>query len=192
MAYTIRLLAFLFPKEKIDAAFEVKLGLLLPVVLLSIGCIWIFYGFLPITKLLATPSLILTIISSVWVLGWMAILWPMFRKGKLSSLPQLIPYLNFDNWLDNIFVKPVGVASSVSVKAEHQLNRALHAMVYLKFSTALMVAWFDKVVVDGIAHAGWQLARLTGNVARQSVSGKIQTYLWWTILAVIILLIWAS
>jgi NADH-quinone oxidoreductase subunit L len=53
------------------------------------------------------------------------------------------------------------------------------------------VAWFDKAIVDGCVRFLAAVARWIGAIARSYQTGKIQDYILYAILALIIFLIWA-
>jgi NADH-quinone oxidoreductase subunit L len=192
IAYTIRLITFLISGENSNTPLRLRESMLIPVLILAIGCLSFFYSMGPLVDFQSDPSQWIVIISIIWVLGWIAILFPIARKGRLNSVGKLIPVIPFDRWLNAAFLSPTVMLANLSNKSDQQIDRGIHLIVYLKFSFALLTAWFDRAIVDGVAHTGWWSIGLVGKAVRKLVSGKIQSYLWWTLLAVIILLIWAK
>ena len=172
----------------------------IPVVALAIGCLWIFFSWSPLSAswanqkwMLADAPVVLTIASVIWILVGTAAAFSITHKGKISAIGNWIPAFDFDRVLQSSFVKPILVLAQASQKSDTLiLDRGIRSLTYLTFSISLLAAWFDKMVVDGLARAvGW-CAKLIGNLIRQLVTGKIQGYVVWTVLALIALLLLAK
>jgi NADH-quinone oxidoreductase subunit L len=68
------------------------------------------------------------------------------------------------------------------------IDGVLHFTAYTQVSIAHVIAWFDRYVVDGSVNA---LARITGalgSFTRSFQGGKIQLYIFWAVLGLIIFL----
>ena len=168
-----------------------------PVVLLAIACLWIFYSLSPLNSSWANlrfdldePSTVMTWASLLWVLGGSLVAFAMAQKGKLNWLAERIPIFSFDRILGFLFARPVLILAEVSNRTDIQiLDRGLHFIAYVQFGFALLMAWLDRVILDGVTDGlGW-LTKSIGNLLRQFVAGKIQDYIWWTLLAVMILIV---
>jgi NADH-quinone oxidoreductase subunit L len=200
--YSIRVLTSLFSKKELTpvSTWAPRSIMLIPAAIISTACLWLLYSPSPLTvswvnKLwtLDSPSLTLALFSVMWVLACLGAAYILLRRNKLNQLSASIPYIPFDLWLDHAITRPAVSASELAHFFDRQiLDRGIRVLVYLKFSLALIIAWFDRVIVDGLVQGGWWMIRLIGNLIRKLVAGKIQDYLWWTILALIILLIWAK
>jgi hypothetical protein len=62
------------------------------------------------------------------------------------------------------------------------LDRSLHGLTYLNFGLALLIACIDNIIIDGLTRGFVWALKSIGNILRQLVAGKIQDYLWWTLL----------
>jgi NADH-quinone oxidoreductase subunit L len=66
----------------------------------------------------------------------------------------------------------------------------IHASAYAQVTVSHLVGWFDRAIVDGTVNGIASLSRGVGNFTRSFQGGKIQSYILWAILAIIIFLIW--
>ena len=67
----------------------------------------------------------------------------------------------------------------------------IHGSAYAQVLTAHVTAWFDRALVDGSVNGFASLVRSVGTFTRSFQDGKIQLYIFWSIFAIIIFLIWA-
>lgn len=194
--YCARLLVFIKPEAEAGIS-KISLLMLIPVGLMATASIWVFYTWSPFEAksiqeifTLTAPSLILTLISIAAVLLGITAGIGVIRQGKLSALQKLIPIISYERWLISLFVKPVLALSQVTARADYQIDRSINLIVYAKVSAAHIIAWVDQNIVDGTVHGLAWLTKTLGNIFRKLVTGKIQDYIWWTILALIVILLW--
>jgi NADH-quinone oxidoreductase subunit L len=63
--------------------------------------------------------------------------------------------------------------------------------VYAQVIVAHVVAWIDRVFIDGTVNGTARLAGFGGKVTRSFQGGNIQLYIFWAVLTIIIFIIWA-
>ena len=76
--------------------------------------------------------------------------------------------------------------------SEHKIiDRGIHAFVYAQVIFAHVTGWIDSVFVDGTVNAAAKLAGFGGKISRSFQGGNIQLYIFWSVFALIIFIIWA-
>jgi len=198
--YSVRLLAVVIPfgkKIELEQIGKVSISgfLFLPVIILAIASVWIFYSPSPVSAQwiseqwnLKAPDNIHTIFGIVWVTGGLLFAYFMARNGEINRIGRFLPAIPFDHFLQKIFIRPVFFMADTSRRFDALvLDKGLHGIAYINFSIALFTRWFDENIIDGITDFIAYISKLIGNLLRQFVAGKIQSYIWWTVLAVIIL-----
>ncbi len=200
--YTFRLTWFVFLGEprKISSldVREVPMIMRIPVVILSALSLWFVVSWNPFN---ATGWLLsevgyshfpgLTIFSALWILiavtmGYFIFRAAYFYKNRLLENAFFVDWfyssvaLNGTNtlaaWVDN-FDKKI-------------IDRMIHGSAYGHVIIAQVTGWFDKAIIDGGVNALAMFARTIGSFTRSFQSGKIQLYIFWSIFALIIFLIW--
>jgi NADH-quinone oxidoreductase subunit L len=195
--YTVRLMTlmqvFSWPLQKSNGVGSFKSIMVIPIIVLASGCLWIYFSFSPISSswanqkwnLTEAPTL-LTIASIFWILAGAFAAFSITHKGKINATRGWVPEVNFDRLLQAFFVKPILILSDASERFDRRiLDRGLRFVVYSNLSIALLTSWFDKTILDGGVNATARSAKFTGNILRQFISGKIQHYIVWTLLALI-------
>lgn len=171
--------------------------LLAPVVVLSIASLWFFYSPSPLaatwvesTFALGSPTFVLTLFSAFWVMAFLAISLYTIKLKTIHKIGNWLPDLRRDNYLQAIFVRPILYLSTITQRTDHKiLDKGIHGFVYLNLSIALLVKWIDENLVDGFVRLITWLVRAVGSILRQFVSGRIQSYIWWTLVAMVIFFI---
>jgi NADH-quinone oxidoreductase subunit L len=191
--YSARLLMFLTSDNK---PASIPITMIGSVVILSAASLWFFYDWSPlaIPALFASwsihaPNNSLAITNLGVAFFGMAASVTFHRQQKFESIQKLIPVLAHDAWLRNLVVKPVHALAQFTTVCDRQLDRCLHFTVYTHVFTAKLTAWFDWFFIDGAVRALAWCTKQTGQIMRQLVTGRIQDYIWWTVLAVIMLIL---
>jgi NADH-quinone oxidoreductase subunit L len=70
------------------------------------------------------------------------------------------------------------------------IDGAIHGSAYAHVTLSHVTGWLDKAVLDGIVNGIATLSRWLGSMTRSFQGGKIQLYIFWSVLAIIIFLIW--
>lgn len=203
--YTFRLIWFTFFGEankqiEMLKITEAPVAMRIPMVLLA-GCsLWWILSVNPfhISGWLYQDNLfssLLAIASALWVLGALGIGYtyfknktPSYTATSLTSIFYNTLYL--DKFYQKTFVTWVNKISTYSLKTDTRvIDGALHLLAYAQVTLAYFVGWFDRTIVDGIVSFTAALARTIGRITRSFQSGKIQHYIFWSALGIVLLLI---
>jgi len=130
------------------------------------------------------------IISAVWVLFAFAVAYALFRKRNFTS-PFLTQGFYWDKVLNFLIGRPTVQLSAITQNMDKKwIDGFIHFGAHVQVTVAHLTGWFDTFIVDGIANGVAATARTVGSFTRSFQGGKIQLYIFWAILAIIIFLIW--
>lgn len=193
--YSARLLMFIRLGKSTESAPAIPLPMLLVVTLFAVGSLWIFYSWSPFSAptinqvfQLQQPSNTIAFFSFGVIFFGMAAGVGFIRQGKMVNLQNLIPTMPYDQWMKLMIVNPVLALSRMTTRTDEEINRGIHVFAYVQVGLSLLVAWVDRNLVDGFVHALAWMSKSVGNLFRTLVTGKIQDYIWWTVIALVILL----
>jgi NADH-quinone oxidoreductase subunit L len=82
------------------------------------------------------------------------------------------------------------IAAILDTVDRRWIDGFLHGIAYVQVTIASLTGWFDRAIVDGIVGGFVSIAQGTGSLIRSFQEGKIQLYVLWSSLAIIIFLIW--
>ncbi|HEY9045714.1 MAG TPA: NADH-quinone oxidoreductase subunit L [Ohtaekwangia sp.] len=202
--YTFRMIWAIFMGEERETValpvIEPPVFMRAPVAILAACSIWLVVSFNPLAyqgwlfnglhpgKYFHIG--IISIVSALWVLLAVAVSWFVFRQRSLNSSLLLHAF-----YLDSIYSYIIGKPSlKLAAFAEYVdrkwIDGFIHASAYAQVTTAHFIGWFDRAVVDGAVNGIAGLSRSIGNFTRSFQGGKIQLYVLWAALAIIIFLIW--
>lgn len=203
--YTVRMLWFVFFSEAKKTSLltiqEVPTIMRIPLILLSVGSLWWMVSFHPLEysgwllesmHVTTTHNLFITWLSMILVptIGIFAFIW--YKKRKE---PRTIATLREGYYLDNmnsaLVAKPTLYVATISEQMDKRwIDGLIHGFVYITVGGAHLLAWFDRYIIDGIVDMTGKATLLVGSVARSFSGGKIQSYIFWSVFAVIIFLFW--
>lgn len=203
--YTVRMVWFVFlapaKKTALLTISEAPAALRFPLIVLSLASLWLVVSYHP----LAFSGWLLTSIQPVIVhnvfITWLSLMiipavsllaWWWYKKRDAASQ---LTFLENGFYLDTVnqlaIVKPVLIVAHTSERIDKRvIDGFLHGLVYAQVTSAHLVGWFDKNIVDGAVDTTGRLAKLIGSLARSFSGGKIQTYIFWTVFVLIIFLFW--
>ena len=201
--YSFRMIWFIFLSEPrntitplvVDAPAIMRI----PAMALALLSLWFivswnpfhFAGWLwPAERDFADLSFI-SLLSIVWVAVALLVSHRIYRRARFDR----ISVLENAFYLDRFYDRAVGrMILAGSVAANHVdrkwIDGFVHATAYAQVTLAHVVGWIDKVFVDGTVAGISRVVSATGVVTRSFQGGKIQVYIFWAILAIIIFLIW--
>ncbi|MES1222010.1 MAG: NADH-quinone oxidoreductase subunit L [Bacteroidota bacterium] len=213
MLYTFRLIWFVFFGENRTKAIigqavkfgEVPFVMRMPLIVLSVCSLWFivspnpseFHGWLYHT-LSVTPEdgiSLTTVISAGWVLLALAVSYFYFRNRSIESSTSALSQLLYNSfYLDRIYeviiTTPVNKITTFTEKIDSRwVDGFIHATVLVNVTFAHVISWFDKYIVDGGVNGMARVAGSVGSVTRSFQGGKIQLYIFWAVLGIIIFLI---
>jgi NADH-quinone oxidoreductase subunit L len=207
--YTVRMLWFVFlapaKRTKSLTVHEAPMVMRAPIILLAIASLWAFVAPYPAEYFGWLLKGIQPIISQNLIITWLslmllpafalaAVLW--YRKSELShtSTRQFRPLLHafyVDNFVSKFMVRTGFYFSMATEKTDRRvINGTIHLVAYAHVTFAHFIGWADRILIDGTVDTVGRLAKLTGSVARSFSGGKIQVYIFWSVFALIVFLLW--
>ncbi len=203
--YTIRLIAKVFlGDERKTASLTVRepsWRMRGPVALLALGSFWFFVSWNPLNYhgWLYQPwradenfhSALLVFISAAWVLIACAVGYYIFRQPRTVQAPLLLNSF----YVDRLYTQTIATRTYALALLTEKLDRRwidgfLHFAAYGHVTLAYLTGWFDRVIIDGTVNGIAALIRTIGSFTRSFQGGKIQLYIFWSVLSIIIFLIW--
>lgn len=203
IVYSVRMVWYIFfaPAKKTSLLIvsEAPGILRLPIILLSICSLWFVVSVHPLeyndwllnSIQTAKHYLFITWLSMILIPSFSVLAWLWYRKKELT---KVYPVFKNGFYLDRVYDKAgknaaLTLAYSVQ-KSDQGIDTFIHVLAYAQVTFAHLLAWFDKWIIDGAVNGIAWLARQTGALARSFSGGKIQTYIFWTTITLIIFLFW--
>jgi NADH-quinone oxidoreductase subunit L len=202
--YTFRMIWFVFMDEPrvLRAVSIAEPGWLMkiPVMILA-GCsLWLlvswnpfdFNGWMLAGAEGSLHGIWITLFSILWVLAALTLSWYSFRKGRFRTNELFHNSFYVDRFYASLSTKAIGATTrGVSHVDQRWINRAIHAFVYLQVIIAHVTGWIDRIFIDGTVNATARFAGFGGKITRSFQGGNIQLYIFWSVFAIIIFIIWA-
>lgn len=132
-----------------------------------------------------------TILSSGLILLALVAAWFLYTPAgtTIKSTRVLQTGLGLDILYEKIFGRgTVKLASATDTADQAWINGLLHVTAYAHVSVAHVIAWCDQYIIDGSVNATAWLAGVVGSFTRSFQGGRIQFYIFWAIIGVIIFL----
>jgi NADH-quinone oxidoreductase subunit L len=203
--YTFRLIATVFLGDEQKTAGlnvqEPSWYMRAPIALLALGSGWFlvslnplnYHGwlYLPMKADENFHSTILVFVSAAWVLIACALAYFLYsrRYSRQSAVLQQAFYI--DKAYLWVATKPVLALAFFTEKIDRRyIDGFLHYVAYGQVTLAHLTGFFDRVIIDGAVNGMAALVRTIGSFTRSFQGGKIQLYIFWSVLAIIIFLIW--
>ncbi len=204
MLYTFRLLWNVFMGEE-----KTTLGISLPslpgvikiplVILAALSC-WIIVSWNPLDYTgwlwdalplhTSTHHLLLPWLSAGWVLFALAVAYATRNRQLITPLLAQGFYLN--QVYTVLIEKPVLQLTQLTTAFDKKwIDGFVHSLAYGQVMVAHLTAWFDRNIIDGTVDGVAVLSQGVGSFTRSFQGGKIQLYIFWAVLSIIIFLIWA-
>ena len=202
--YTFRLIWFVFIGEERTIRSlpiqEPSWFMRMPVVVLAFCSLWFlvswnpfdFKGWILPRGEPSSYALWITIFSVLWVLAALLLGWYLFRRGGFKTHSVLRNSFYVDKAYEIVSGKMIQSGThAVTYFEQRWIDRGIHAVVYIQVIFAHIVAWIDRVFIDGTVNGTARLAGFGGKITRSFQSGNIQLYIFWAVFAIIIFIIWA-
>ncbi|MGC1240115.1 MAG: NADH-quinone oxidoreductase subunit L [Chryseosolibacter sp.] len=137
-------------------------------------------------------ALMITVFSILWVIAAILLGWRIFRKGNLTTNTFLRNGFYADKVYELVVLKLLHTgAGAVSSFDRNWIDKGIHGVAYAQVIFAHVVAWVDRVFIDGTVNGTARLAGFGGKITRSFQGGNIQLYIFWAVFAIIIFIIWA-
>ena len=169
-----------------------------PIGLLAAGSVWLIVAINPLASSgyyfgeQAPHFMGLTVFSIVWVLASLALAIFFCSRRAWFSSDLLFHAFYLDQIQNTLVVLPAARVAATTSKADRKwIDGAIHALAYVHVTTSHLAGWWDRAIVDGAVNGVASLSRLIGSFTRSFQGGKIQLYLFWSVFAIVIFLIWS-
>ena len=192
---------FLMPAGTIKtlSVAESPLIMRIPIGVLAVASFWIILSWNPFahyTWLYTAPvdtavigPHLLTTISIVWVATALGVAYRSRHRNFKARAFFNTRYL--DTLYHFVIARPtLRMATLLDAIDRRWIDGFLHGFAYVQVTIASLTGWFDRAIVDGIVGVVVNMAQGTGSLIRSFQEGKIQLYVLWSSLAIIIFLIW--
>lgn len=200
--YSTRMIAYIFlgsPRNDFRFITESPPVMRFATVLLAAASLWLvvslnpFAAFPPWATDRTLDGSILVLISSVAVIMMgISVGYLLFRNPGRESNTTLANAFYVDSISTHAVVPfTLTVANSAYRIDRKVIDVVLHGLAYGHVIIAHVIGWLDKFVVDGLIDMITWFVRLLGNFAKSFQSGKVQGYVFWALLAMIIFIIWS-
>ncbi len=127
-------------------------------------------------------------ISIAWTLLSFGLAWFLFTNRKSQITNQ---QFSLDSFYDKVIIQPsLRTSNAFASFDKNGIDSVLHGFVYSQVIFAKVARYFDRYVVDGTVWLVTWTAKATGNVLRSVNGGRIQSYLAWSAIALIIFIFW--
>ncbi len=167
-----------------------------PVSLLAILSLWVFFSlnpagpgmFLRYTNngsyhALYPASGVITLISIGWTLASFGLAHWLFTYRKTRTYETL----SLDRLYDVLFVNTsLRLSSALASFDKKGIDGALHIFAYGQVTLAKIAGYVDRYIVDGSVSAIAWISRTAGKMLRGGTGGRVQSYLVWSAIALII------
>ncbi len=200
--YTFRMVWFIFfaKENKPNLSItEAPWIMRIPLIVLAFASVWLFVSLSPFgaSGWFTTQvgelqhSNLVTLLSSGVVLLALLAAWFMYatRDKHVNSITFLQNAFGFDLLYENVFGKSVVKLATIAETTDRRwIDGFLHVTAYTQVSLAHVIAWFDKYIIDGAVDAMAWISGVVGSFTRSLQGGKIQLYIFWAAVGLIIFL----
>lgn len=171
-----------------------------PVIILAAFSLWLlvswnpfdFKGWMFQPKETPAYTLWITLLSALWVVAALAVSWLVFRKGQFKTSALFRHAFFLDKGYDLFSENAIRYNDHAVTTIERRIiDRAIHGGVYLQVIFAHVVGWIDRAFIDGTVNATARMTGLGGRITRSFHGGNIQLYVFWSVFALVIFIIWA-
>jgi NADH-quinone oxidoreductase subunit L len=170
-----------------------------PLILLAVASGWFFISPNPfklsgwITKWIGElpHTNLMTLISGGIVVLSLLVAWFMFviKNKPATSILFFQNGFRLDSFYKMVIEQPTIKLTTIAETTDRKwIDGVLHFTAYTHVSIAHIIAWFDKYIVDGSVNALATITWAAGSVTRSFQGGKIQLYIFWAVLGLIIFL----
>ena len=203
VCYTFRLIWFAFvvpdtgrPVAKLSIS-EVPVVMRFPMVALAMASLWWIVSPNPLSFsgwfMKGAASIMATALSLLVVLGALCTCFLYFRK-RVATGPKNEFAAAFANmfYLDRIYnavvTQPVLRLSVILLRFDRKyIDGFLHGAAYAQVTLAHIIGWFDRTFIDGTVNGAARVAAGLGAFTRSFQGGKIQLYIFWAGLGLVLL-----
>ena len=199
--YTFRMVWFIFlaPSDSKLTVTESPWIMRIPLVILAIASTWLFISINPfkvsgwVTYWFEElpHSNMITLISIGIIVASLLFAWLQYAsKNKPANAISFFKNgFRLDSFYKLTVEQPIIKLTTITETTDRKwIDGVLHITAYTQVSIAHGIAWFDRYVIDGVVNAIAWMAGALGSFTRSFQGGKIQLYIFWAMLGLIIFL----
>jgi NADH-quinone oxidoreductase subunit L len=203
--YTFRVCWYVFfgkMKNDLVVLHEAPMVMRIPMIMLAIISLTVAVSFAPFSITAWTSKLMyvqqfeespyVPYAATGIVMAALILAFYLYRHQPTRSSFRFLTH-NFllDSFYAKFIVRPYQVVAGLTLSLDKMwIDKSIHRITYLQVSLAHLTAWFDRTVVDGSVNLMAGATGRLGTVTRYLAAGKIQTYILWAMLGLIIFMIW--
>jgi NADH-quinone oxidoreductase subunit L len=174
-----------------------------PISLLAVLSLWIFFSWNPAGpgawllqsnlsamawKVSFPLSTVIAWASFGWTLLSIALGWWLFTRKKVKTREESY---SLDHLYNTTLLTPVLRASNSLARFDKKgIDGMVHLFAYTQVIIAKIAGYTDRYVVDGSVTAVTWITRASGNLLRHTGGGRIQSYVLWSAVVLIIFIFW--
>jgi len=200
--YTFRMVWFVFFAKENKSTLSVTESpwiMRVPLIVLTGASCWFLISLNPFhptgwfTTLVGEMqhSNIVTLFSTGLVLLALLAAWFIYtpKNTLIKSSASLQRAFNLDLFYEKVFGQTIVRLAAVAETTDRKwIDGFLHFTAYSQVSFAHVIAWLDKYIIDGSVNAMAWIAGVVGSFTRSFQGGKIQLYIFWALVGLIIFL----
>ncbi len=200
--YTFRMVWFIFfAKESRSnlSIVEAPWIMRIPLIVLALASVWFLVSLNPFSASgwfttgvgdLQHSNLVTLLSSGVVLLALLATWFMYATENKfINSITFLQNSFGLDLLYEKVFGQSVIKLAAVAETTDRKwIDGFLHFTAYTQVSFAHVIAWFDTYVIDGSVNAMAWISGVVGSLTRSFQGGKIQLYIFWALVGLIIFL----
>ncbi|HYG03153.1 MAG TPA: NADH-quinone oxidoreductase subunit L [Chryseosolibacter sp.] len=200
--YSFRLIWYVFLRKTesvlLSNITEAPVIMRLPLILLAGASMWFVVSLNPLQAdgwfiKEESEEIGLAIFSMLAVLFGFLVSWMLYARLNRG----IVKTLQHGFYIDQAYLSFVNAVipfiSRVSRNIDTRLlDKSIHAVTYAHVTAGHVITWTDRYILDGFVHFTAGAISGVGRIFRSFQGGKIQLYIFWSMLAIIIFLIWSS
>lgn len=137
---------------------------------------------------------LITILSLLTVASALAYSYYHFRRQGLPARQANVNIFSETFYLDRVYgsivLRTLSLTASFLSKIDRKyIDGLLHGIAYAQVTLAHFIGWFDRIFIDGAVNGIARLAGGAGVVTRSFQGGKIQFYIFWAGLGLLLLML---
>ena len=203
--YTFRVCCYVFfgkMKNDLVPLQEAPIVMRLPMIILALTSLTIALSFSPFSITSWTNKLMylqvveeLSYVPYLTTLAVILALTAAYFLYRNQPTRTSSPFLTQNFLLDLVYAKlilrPIHFISNITSRIDTQwIDRSIHFLAYLQVGLSFLMSWVDRMIIDGSVNVVADAAGRMGALTRSLSAGKIQTYILWAMLGLIIFMIW--
>jgi NADH-quinone oxidoreductase subunit L len=173
----------------------------LPMIVLAVGSLsilvsWSSFSFIGVSNFLLRftdhPPLSISLFSLLVIFGAILTGYFLYRN---KPAPSYSDFLTHNFLMDKLYrvgiIKPSLAMAQASQAIDKQwIDKTLHRIVYAQIAFSHLIGWGDRVVIDGLVNLIAKTGKGIGSASRSFSNGKIQSYIAWAMLGLIIFIVY--